>query len=264
MTQTDHLACHQPLRLPSVPSSGSLASLSASIAEITSRAPAAWLQEYAFYHRDRLALDLEWCVQNFVSGAKVLEVGGHPFFLTHSLQLQGYALSCVDLLVPEARVIADSVGLHVLACDLETQALPFAADTFDEVLFNEVFEHLRLDLIATVEEVLRVLKPGGRVWVSTPNLGSLKGMANLIFRNEAWAVSGEGVYAAYQVRRKYGLMGHVREYTSREVSEFLAEVGFVDGQVAYRGTYKNTFARTACRLMPRLLPYVSCIATKAS
>lgn len=248
--------------LPVRPNSGSSEKLSESIRTMAALHGAQWMFEYAFYHHDRLALDFEWAVENFPANASVLEIGGYPFFLTHALRAQGYELECIDKLIPEARRLADAASIPVTSCDIELEPLPYADDTFDEVLLNEVFEHLRINPISTTEEIHRVLKPGGRVWISTPNLGSLKGIANLVFRNEAWAVVGEGVYAQYQGLRENGVMGHVREYTSSELRDFLKHVGFEVAAIVYRGGYSNVVAEQSARLFPRLRPYFSCIARK--
>lgn len=46
--------------------------------------------------------------------------------------------------------------------------VPYRANAFDTVLSNEVLEHV-LDDRASVAEMIRVLKPGGRVVIFTPN-----------------------------------------------------------------------------------------------
>jgi len=46
--------------------------------------------------------------------------------------------------------------------------LPYPANTFDTVLSNEVLEHVQDDR-ASAQEMVRVLKPGGRVVLFTPN-----------------------------------------------------------------------------------------------
>jgi len=47
------------------------------------------------------------------------------------------------------------------------QVLPFKADTFDGVICTEVLEHLN-DPGTALSEIDRVLKPGGRVYITTP------------------------------------------------------------------------------------------------
>jgi SAM-dependent methyltransferase len=49
-----------------------------------------------------------------------------------------------------------------------SESLPFADATFDAVLLNEVIEHVRNDR-DTLQEALRVTKPGGRVLIFAPN-----------------------------------------------------------------------------------------------
>ena len=46
-------------------------------------------------------------------------------------------------------------------------ALPFEDNTFDSILCTEVFEHVE-QLDAVITELYRVLKPGGRMIVTTP------------------------------------------------------------------------------------------------
>ena len=51
-----------------------------------------------------------------------------------------------------------------------SEELPFPTNSFDAILSHEVLEHVRDDRSA-VEEMLRVLKPGGVIAMFTPNLG---------------------------------------------------------------------------------------------
>lgn len=220
------------------------------------------LEDYLKYHQERLALDLDWLSSSLERSSRILEVGGFPFFLTSALLDRGYRLEVIDKLSDLAATLTQSHGLKVTECDIEREKLPFADGSFDDILFNEVFEHMRLDLVGTMEEVFRVLRPKGRLWLSTPNLGSLRGIINLLLKNESWAVVGDGVYAQYMHLRKTGWMGHVREYTSKEVVDFLLAIGFKLEVLVYRGGYTNPLAQGLSTLIPRLNPYFSCIATK--
>lgn len=252
------------MELDIVPSEGALESLRASAERVFAAAEDGAPSEYWKYHSERLALDLEWASRSMKRDAAILEIGGYPFFLTCALTDHGYNARAVDRSIPAVVRLAKSVGVAATSCDIEIQQLPFSSDFFDEVLVNEVFEHLRVDIIFTFKEVHRVLRPGGRLWLSTPNLRSLRGIANFLLRSEAWSVSGEGLYAQYHQLRTQGWMGHVREYTSKEVTDFLREIGFRIDAIVYRGSYRNHLARGASRVVPSLRPYFSVVATKSN
>lgn len=64
---------------------------------------------------------------------------------------------------------ADYTARSTIAVRLSATALPFKAATFDVVLFSEVLEHLADPQLALVE-IARVLKPGGKLILTTPFL----------------------------------------------------------------------------------------------
>jgi SAM-dependent methyltransferase len=244
------------------PSADSVAALKAASQEVLTQQPSEGLKKYQFYHLNRLALDYEWLCRSHSSNSKTLEIGGYPFFLTLALKHRGFQITTVDKPTDISSKLSSALGLEVVGCDIEKDKLPFPDNSFDVILLNEVFEHLRIDLIFTMNEVHRVLKPGGKLWLSTPNLKSLKGIINFHVKSEAWSVVGEGLYAQYKSLHEQGFMGHVREYTSKEVSGFLANVGFKPGKVIYRGRYNNAPARWVAGAFPSLKPYFSVVASK--
>lgn len=68
---------------------------------------------------------------------------------------------------PDAVEQARSNGLNVTACDVD-EPLPFEDSTFDGVVLKDLLEHVD-DPVALVRETRRVLKPGGRVFASSPD-----------------------------------------------------------------------------------------------
>src|SRR5947207_11311388 len=52
--------------------------------------------------------------------------------------------------------------------DLDTFPYPFDDNEFDIVIAEHVVEHL-IDLVSVVEELHRILKPGGRLYVEVPH-----------------------------------------------------------------------------------------------
>lgn len=67
---------------------------------------------------------------------------------------------------------ARSGGLRAVAADMEAP-LPFDDASFDVVLCVEGIEHV-MDRHKTLHELRRVLKPGGRLLITTPNLLSIR------------------------------------------------------------------------------------------
>jgi SAM-dependent methyltransferase len=53
-------------------------------------------------------------------------------------------------------------------CDLDRPPYPFAAESFDQIRAVHVIEHVS-DVIRTLEEFHRLLKPGGRLYLATPH-----------------------------------------------------------------------------------------------
>ena len=220
-----------------------------------------WFRSYYREHRTRLAADLHLVERHVDPGARVLEYGAIPLLMTAALAALGHRVSAVDV-EPDrfAKAIAN-LELDVTRCDVETEAVPFDAETFDVVLFNELFEHLRINPIFTLGEARRVLKRGGRLLLSTPNLRSFRGIRNLLLGNEGHAVSA-GVYRQYEKLETLGHMGHVREYTTREVSDFLTRVGFRVDEIVYRGGHGRGVVGVAERLLPSLRPFFTLIGAK--
>jgi SAM-dependent methyltransferase len=98
----------------------------------------------------------------------LLDVGcGEGEFLA-AMQEAGWSVAGVDP-NPDAVGLAQARGVRVTegtitAASLEPEAL-------DAITFRLVFEHLR-DPIATLQACRRALKPGGALWIATPNLDS--------------------------------------------------------------------------------------------
>lgn len=73
----------------------------------------------------------------------------------------------------------DAVGLDIspqtaadVVHDLDVFPYPLEDDSFDQVLMQDVIEHLR-DPIAVIEELVRVCRPGARIQLRTPHFSSM-------------------------------------------------------------------------------------------
>ena len=100
-------------------------------------------------------------------GAKILEIGCGKGALLNHMQLAGFAVHGVDI---DREALSSCQAQHPGAsvCLASGDALPFASGAFDAVLSFDVFEHIK-DSDLHLAEVRRILKPGGRYLLQTPN-----------------------------------------------------------------------------------------------
>lgn len=106
--------------------------------------------------------------------------------------------------------------------DAERDPFPYPAEHFSTVLCCELLEHLPSDPMHMMSEINRILKPGGHVVLTTPNIVSLRALAA--------ALEGyhPGFFPAY-LRPETLARGdsrHNREYAPREIHMLLMDSGF--------------------------------------
>jgi SAM-dependent methyltransferase len=218
--------------------------------------------DYARDHRVRLAFDIDYVERYTQPGDRILECGAVPLLLTAALSGAGRDLYSVDVDPSRFGSAVAAGGLRVERVDIEREPLPFDDASFDLALFNELFEHLRVNPIFTLSEVRRVLRPHGVLFVSTPNLRSLAGLLNFV-RGRAYSCAGD-VFEEYQKLDTLGHMGHVREYTTREVVDFLERLGFRTEEVIYRGRFASRLGWKAgvTAVLPSLRPFFMVVARR--
>lgn len=220
-----------------------------------------WFDYFVSVHLHRIAFDIDLVRRDAPAGARVLDVGALPLMLTGGLARMGFDVAGLDIAPERMGAAIAALNLEVLKCNVETDHLPFSDQNFDVIVFNEVFEHLRINLIDSVGELLRVTAVGGRLFLSTPNHLSLMNVRRMIGNGRSM---GTGVYDEYQKLKTFGGMGHVREYTSGDVIDFLSRMGFRVDKLIYRGRYGTNLSQAIVRLKPSLRPYFSVVATRVS
>lgn len=98
-------------------------------------------------------------------------------------------------------------------------AFPLEDELADAVVANQVIEHI-LDPVRFAGEIHRVLRPGGRCVITTPNIRYLKNLAYVLLSGSGPHTSGgntmDGVWDD----------GHVHYFTHRDLRELFSRVGF--------------------------------------
>lgn len=105
----------------------------------------------------------------------------------------------------------------------EADRFPYPDERFTTVLCCELIEHLERDPMHMLEEIHRVLKPGGFLVLTTPNVTSLRATAAMLRGSHP---AHYNVYPDPRAERSAGDRHH-REYTPGEVQRLLQDAGFV-------------------------------------
>jgi len=223
-----------------------------------------WVDAYISHSTSRLISELDYLMSNIPTNKNILEYGSAPFWFTLALAHAGYDVTGTDI-APERFNNFESLNLNIVKVNYDTQPLPIDNDSFDAIICNEVFEHMRNDLIFTFSEAHRVLRRNGELHLSTPNLLSCQGWYNLIFRRIGYSCAGD-LHHEWNKINLFGHMGHVREYTAREVTQFLKKIGFRTTRVIFysenpTGKRQKVFYQLG-RLIPSLRSNMRIVATK--
>ena len=153
-------------------------------------------------------------------GHDTIEVGCGAGLLAVELARRGRRVVGVEVserILEQARRRAeDLAGLSLRRTDGTT--IPAADGSADFVYSVEVVEHLHADDVAShLHEAIRVLRPGGRYWMLTPNrLDSIDSAHRF----------GVDVAAAADV--------HLKEWTYRELAQEIRAAGFVSLRSPWR------------------------------
>jgi 2-polyprenyl-3-methyl-5-hydroxy-6-metoxy-1,4-benzoquinol methylase len=143
---------------------------------------------------------------------RALDVGCSSGYLAARLTERGSTVVGLERdaeAAAEARAICDDVVVG----DVESMELPFEPASFDLVLCGDVLEHLR-DPGAFLTRVRPLIRPGGRLVLSTPNVANWALRLRLLAGR--WTYSDRGLLDRT----------HVHLFTRRTLTETLERAGY--------------------------------------
>lgn len=109
----------------------------------------------------------------------VIELGcRYGDLLSHFLE--GNRVTGIDIDREAIKICKARFGIEAMVADLNGE-LPFSSDSFDVVVLTEVLEHLPYPRI-TLDEIVRILRSGGKLVGSVPNGTRLKNRLRFLFR----------------------------------------------------------------------------------
>lgn len=185
----------------------------------------------------RLQMMAEW---SRLEGARVLVAGcGVGIYASRIIQRFTKQVDAFDIEPLRVTVARKSIPNAVVSAG---EDIPFRDNAFDTVLSHEVIEHVHDDR-RSVAEMLRVLKPGGRLLLFCPNRWYPFETHGHYWRGQYHFGNTPLInYLSDSVRDR--LAPHVRAYTSTAVKQLFAAspVDFVHHSRIYGG-YDNIIAR---------------------
>ena len=172
--------------------------------------------------------------------AKVLVAGCGLGLYARQIR-QRYTEQVIAFDIERERVQATAAavpGVCVAACE----QIPFPTGHFDAVLSHEVLEHVQDDC-RTLQEMLRVSRPGGRILLFCPNRWYPFETHGHYWRGR-YHFGNTPLINYLPLRWRNRLAPHVRAYTARDLRRLLAGSG---GHILHHrriyGGYDNIIAR---------------------
>jgi glycosyltransferase involved in cell wall biosynthesis/SAM-dependent methyltransferase len=127
----------------------------------------------------------------------------------------------------ERRVTTSSTGgefyCDVDLFDAEKDRFPYDDEYFATVLCCELLEHLTVDPMRMLAEINRILKPGGHLVLTTPNVVSLRAISAIL---EGFHPGFFPAYISPPLDGAEPEARHNREYAPREIATLLQDSGF--------------------------------------
>jgi len=209
------------------------------------------VEKYLFASRRRFRLLFEEVERIARRGARVCEIGPAYGVTLLGLQRRGFQVCAAEM--PESMLYCWALrhaGVQIEPWDIHKTEAPYAPGSIDVVICSEVVEHLQINLRAAVRKLAALVRPGGNLVVTTPNLYSLPHLVRIVrginivedFGDEA--VQKNGVVIDSRA--------HPREATMRELIEAVRLAGFrIDKRDCFNSAPHPFLKRLAFSLVPR-------------
>jgi SAM-dependent methyltransferase len=184
-------------------------------------------KNYLNFSLDRFLKTLEIFPDGISADSRVLELGASPYFMSMLIEKSfGCRLDLANYFGTDRfagtkeTLVSDKFRekrvMEFKHFNVEKEEFPYRAGSYDLVVFCEIIEHLTVDPVHSLVQINRLLKKGGHMIITTPNV--------LRYENVAKLILGRNVFDHYSGYGAYGR--HNREYTPAELRLLVEALGF--------------------------------------
>ena len=146
------------------------------------------------------------------AGAKVLDLGCAGGFMAEALAAKGAEVTGIDPAadaIAAAKSHAAATGLAIRYTVGVGEALPYQDGEFDVVVCVDVLEHVS-DLPQVVQEIARVLRPGGTFLFDTINRNALASLATVTVAEDILRLLPKGTHDPAMFIKPSELRSHMK------------------------------------------------------
>lgn len=184
------------------------------------------------WHRDRAHVSTDtalWrLIKNTPNIRTILDIPSGEGRFARRLADAGHVTTAADI-----RDVGEIAGCAVARADMNRE-LPWPDATFDAVLTVEGIEHIERTF-EFVRECYRVTRPGGALFLTTPNISSLRSRARFLmtgFHNKAKVPLDETAHSPWQ---------HINMLSFPELRYMLHRAGYVIDAIATNRVRGSSF-----------------------
>lgn len=214
--------------------------------------------------RSRVFFVERWFADPGLDRGLVLDLPAGLMRETRALADLGYRVISSDLFLNNRSLKTDK--MRWVLSDM-TKPLPFRNGTFDYMVNSEGIEHMS-DQFTFLQECARVLKPGGVLALTTPNLLSLRARAafmlagNRAFKSfvdeetSVWRAEGNRIYHGHAFLINYFQLRYMLHHTGFELKEVVGtHYGYTSlALYPFLAPFVRLFTRAAMRVAKRKNP----------
>lgn len=184
-------------------------------------------EEYFFGCCDRWSMAIEELSRS-PGKDRILDIGAHEGFFCTALVSLGYSAAALDFASHIENSVWENLGVEWRQCHIEADPIPFPDDHFSGVYMGQLLEHFTYSPRKPLEEIRRVLKPGGLLVVDVPNVGEWHNFYRLIRgKNILWDYRKHYLdYEPYVYKGRPYFDRHNHEFTLGELRTLAHTSGF--------------------------------------